>query len=492
MAGPASLGELGLGVVGEAIAFAAGFAAARAMEPVGVGLAQEAWKIEPIRAPDAATMAAGVAQGQVDHEEAALYALQHGYDATAFAALVNVANTGPALGYAYEAWRRGALDDGQFKAALKRTGLEDEWREAMEALKDALLEPAALATAIHRGIVGGAGLLIREPPVGEGKVPSVPRSDLDAVAEAAGSGITAERLRILVGNTGLPLSLGEMLQLLNRGHVEEDDVRRSVAQSNVRNEYMDVALELRRRLLTPHEYAEANLRGWIETAEMHAGTALVGMEQDDADLLFKLLGRPIPLHQVTTGLARGGTYDGPTGDIPEAFIRSLKQGSIRPEWYNIAYANRYSFPAAFVLRALTQAGDLSEKEAHDILLFEAWEPELAAKVSKRWAKGTGAKADPHVAKAQTQLWTALHKSYIAEETAEALARETFDAIGIDESVHAAILGLWDRERDLVTATLTPAQIKKAAGESKITRDEAIVRLGRLGMDAADAAILLDE
>src|ERR1051326_7368636 len=101
-----------------------------------------------------------------------------------------------------------------------------------------------------------------------------PTVSLATIAEFAAQGLAPERARILVADTGLPLSLGEMLQLYNRGAVTATDVQVSIAESNVRNEYMDVALQLARRLLTPHEYAEAELRGVLTPQEAQAGAKL--------------------------------------------------------------------------------------------------------------------------------------------------------------------------------------------------------------------------
>lgn len=477
---------------GEALAFGLGFALGRALEPAGVELAQTAWSIAPIRAPDAGTLAEGVAQGQVDPGKAADWAKQHGYDGEAFAALVNIANVGPPLGYAFSAWRRGELTDAQFDTTLRRTGLEVEWDAAMRALKDERLDLGAIATAIHRGILRGQGLILVEPPTGPGNVPQIPQSPLDPVHEAASHGIDAERLRVLVANTGLPPGLMEMLRLLNMGKVTADDVKRAVAESNLRNEYMDVALELRRQLLTPTEYVDAHLRGWITEAEMLSGAALHGMTSADTLQLFKTHGRPIPEHQVTTGEARGGVYDGPIDAIPAPFLRALQEGSLRPEWYNLAYHNRYTYPSAFVLRSLAQTGELAAADVEKTLLEIGWRPDFAAKVTAAWTAGKTAKADPHVTKAETQVWGALHKSYVDDETDDAKATADLTALGVAAAGIPQVLSLWQLERQIVRRSLTPSQIKKAVGQPGKDHAWALLRLEELGYSTADAETFLAE
>src|SRR5207237_2581886 len=107
------------------------------------------------------------------------------------------------------------------------------------------------------------------------------------------------------------------------------------------------------------------------------------MTRADTDLLFKITGRPLSFHQVFIGERRGGVYDGSIDAIDPAFLKALRESNIRPEWYNLAWAQRHSYPSPFVLRGLTEAGDLTQAEAHEILLFIGWPVELAAKVSTR-------------------------------------------------------------------------------------------------------------
>lgn len=500
MAGIGGLGDLALNELGEAVAFGAGFALARVLEPAAVELSYAAWNEAPIRAPEAGLLALAVAQGKVDPGKASGWAQEEGYGGDAFAAMVAAAAVGPALGYAYTAWRRGDISEGQFRDAVKRAGVADEWADTLAGLKGERLDLGQLATAIHRGIVAGEGLLIAEPPTGAGKVPQVPPSTLDPIAEAAAHGIDQERLRILVGNTGLPLSLGEMLQLRNRGEVTDDDVKRSIAESNVRNEYMDVALALARRLLTPREYAEADLRGVMAHGDAAAGAALSGLNAEDYETLFETVGRPLAVHQLTTGSARGGDYGGTYDDVPEPYRDAIRRSNVRPEYAKLAYANRYSYPSAFVIRSLATGGELDEPTTKQTLLDIGWPPDLVDKVVQAWYGATASATDKYVGKAETQLWTTLHRSYIAAETGDADATAAMTALGVSPAAIPAVLKLWQRERALVRAQLTPAQVKKAVAEKVInpatnqpwSEQDALNALSDRGYSRNDALTFLAE
>ena len=483
----------------EAAGIALGATAVPALLPAAQYIVNEAWKLHPDRPPDVYVIATGVAQGQVDPDSALEWAHEQGISDGAFGALVDAANTGPALGQAYSAWRRGELTDAQMRTAIKRQGIEDAWVPALLALKQEPLDPAQIATAVHRNIMRDSSLIVTEPPTTAGKVPQVPESPLDPADEATWSGIDHERLRVLVGITGLPLSLGQMLDLLNRGLVTEDDVKRAVAQSNLRNEYMDVALGLRRHLLTPSQYEEAALRGILTKAEADAGAALSGMEPEDADLLFQIMGRPLVVHQITTGLARGGKFGGTYADVPEPYRDAIRRSNIRPEYARLAYSNRYSYPSAFVLRSLAQSGELGDAAAVQAILEQiGWPPDLAAKVAPAWVGGSSG-TDAHVSKAQTQLWTTLHRSYIAGESTKTAARPVLASLGMNTAAQDAVLALWDTERGLVRKQLTPAQIKKAytkgiknqATGATWTRDDALAALIERGYATTEANEFLD-
>ena len=484
----------------EGAGFAFGAASAPVLLPALEKLRQESWSLYPDRLPDALTLAEGVAQGQVDAATAQEWATKNGIGHEAFAALVNIANTGPGIAQGYRLWWRGLIDEAAFRTVARRASLEDVWTDALVKAKDVLLEPAEIAKAVHRGIMADDGLLVTAPPTAPGKVPAVPPSDLPTVAEAAGSGLTKERLRVLVGNAGLPPGIVQMLQLLNRGEITEDDFLRGVGESNLRNEWGPAILNLRRRLLTPHEYEEAALRGIITNAEADAGAALSGMESADAQLLFEIMGRPLVVHQIATGLARGGEYGGTYNDVPQPYRDAIRRSNIRPEYARLAYANRYTIPSYFILRAILQDGGMTEAQFADYGKQLGWPPDLAEKAAAAIGGTAAAKADPHVAKAQTQLWTTTHSSYVKELAGATEAKARFTTLGIPADAQTEILALWDAERSLIRSQLSAAQVKKAYVEQVVnpatgaawTQQDALAALLERGYSQNDATTLLEE
>ena len=481
------------------LGYAIGTAAGPALEPFVQDLANLGWDANQVR-PLAAGIAAAIAAedvSQLDAMEAE--AGLTGYNKDRFDLLYDVTLTAPGMGELLQMARRDKLQPGDFEHGLRKAKLEQRWDAALTDLQNGRLDLGAIATAVHRGIMDDAGLLVTPVPQGAGNVARIPVSTLDTIKEFAAQGIDPERARVLVADTGLPLSLGEMLQLYNRGKVTDTDVKVSIAESNVRNEYMDVALDLARRLLTPHEYAEAELRGVLQHPDAVSGAGLSGITPDDYALLFAILGRPLATHQITTGLARGGKYGGTYDDVPAGPYRDgIRRSAIRPEYAGLDYANRYSYPSGFQIKS--EAPDLGFDVVHQLLLEIGWDPKWAEYFATKWSAGkAGGVADPHVTKAQTQLWTTTHSAYKDYGMAQTQAAANLTAIGIPAAAQTEIFTLWDAERASYLHGLSVANINKAYNKGDIneatgqpwTKTEAAAELVQLGYNPAEANQYLD-
>ena len=446
------LGRLQTFLFGAAIGRASSDAITPVLEPVK----QQAWFENQNKVLDANTAAEALAQGIITPTEAEFDANRTGVSTNRLGVLWRIAQAVPGVGEARNL-RRRYKDDGsgrvitldQLHHVYAKAKLEPQYWDALDALLVNLLEPAEIAKAIHRGIMKADGLLIASPPTQPGKVESVPPSNLDPIQEAAGSGIDAERLRILVGNAGLPLGLHEMLGLMNRGEMTPEDVQRGIAESNLRNEYQDVALALARQLLTARDYVEAQIRGYIDRETRLAGTRLHGMTDADSDLLYLNTGRPLVAHQITTGLARGGKFNPLPGELKDPYDAAVHESNVHPSYYDLWKANRYTYTVPFWWRSLATAGDLQPDAALQLLLNLGNPPEFAqAMVDHFVTTGTAAKTNPYIGKADTQLWTATHKAYKGNAIDQAAARQRFDLIGIPAAAQTAVLKRWDSEKTL--------------------------------------------
>lgn len=501
MASPAGIvgGLLG-SAASEAAAFAAGVAIGPTLAPEVRFLVNEAWQLASTHPLDPSTAAAIAAESIDSLDAMRTQAAYNGIASHLFDDLYNVTLTAPGLGTLLQLLRRDQTTAVDFPHGLRKAKLEPVWDAALTALRDEPLGPDVIAVAIQRGVIAAPFALPYAPPAGVGNVAAYPASSLDATIEAAWSGETVERLRVRTALAGLPLSL----ELAARGHfrgvLQLDDFERAVLEGNTRGEWGAAALEVAREILTANQYAELQLRGFYDRATRLANTAKHGMSDADSDLLYNVLGRGLGVHAITTALARGGTFGGTYAAIPEPYRSALQRANTREEFAGLAYANRYSYPSAFVLRSLSQSGAISAATTHQTLLDIGWPPAFVDEVTAAWTGGTTAAGDKHVTRAQSSLFTALHKAYVAEEADAAGVAPGLTALAIAATAQAQVLALWTEERALIRRQLSPAQITKAVKEGVTnpataapwSQADGLAALLARGYSSADATTLLEE
>ena len=428
-----------------------GEAAGVALEPVLDPLKQDAWAQNTPRVLDLGTLAQLAASGLISEDSAVAEGARSGFSPDRVQRATQLALTAAPVSELLELWRRGKISETLVDHGLAKARIEPQYWTPIKELFFGRLDPAIIATAIQRGIMKDPGFLPVGPPTTAGKVATFPVSPLDPLQEAQAHGIDEARLFVETAIVGLPLSLQQAASAYFRGIIELADFQRAVSEGNTRNEWGPAALEQARQILTAAEYAELQLRGFITQKERRDLCALHGMTHADSDRLYDVLGRAPGLHAVTTGLARGGKYNGQPQTIPEPFLSAVQRQNIRPEWYSVEYANRYTYPSAFVLRSLAQEGDLGNEQAVETILLEiGWRPDLAKKVATKWTTASaatgGAKPDPWVSKAHNHLWTAVQKGYIGGSVDQPNATQSFGVIGIDPAVFPAIFQTWDEQR----------------------------------------------
>ena len=429
-----------------------------------------------MRPPSAATLASGVAQGQVNKQTAYNWAKEQGYDTAQMDALVAIANVGPGAAYAFELWRRNLIDQAGFDRALRRLGLESEWINDLHGLHDRLLSSEELAMAQQQGFV------------------SLDRAN----SEGALQGVTNERQQIRFDMAGLPPGLEMAMAMKRRGIIDQAEFAQIVREGHTKTKYTDELTALQRQILSAATAVRLRLKGYIDDAEMHTRGADWGYTADDMDNWLLSEGRPATAHQIHIGYARGATLPGAANE-EEAIRTSVRESDIKVKYADIIYAGRATYPSLFQLTRLVTSGAIDAATGASWAHKSGLADEVVTALRASW-QGTGGTtaADTHIAKAQTQLWTTSHKSYVNDEINDADATSALGAAGVPSGSVQPILTLWQHERSLIRKQLTAAQIKKAARTGAInpatgqpwTGDEAIARLIDLGYSANDAATFM--
>ena len=436
------------GVLGSApgviVGAGVGLAASSALEPAFEIPRQTAWEANPNKVLDAGLMARLVAQGGVSLGEGEASALREGFNQDKFDHLVYLAQTVPGVGEATALWRLGLLDDDLFTHVLVKAGLDQRYVKPIQDRK--LAEVVGLGDigySVVRGILPTPSWVPVAPPTQGDKVPRFPQVDIDPLELAHKLGYDEDMLRLIVGRSGLSMAPTMAANAEFRGIIGPNDFLLAIAEGDLRTEWAEAVHEASREILTAGQYTELQIRGFSSAAQRRADTAKHGMSVEDSDKLYNVLGRAPSVHAITTGLARGGKYPGNYANVPEPYKSSLQRSSIREEFSEIEYANRYSYPSAFVLRSLAQAGELGDTAAVEAILLDiGWPPQLAAKVAGEWVP-VGAKADPWLTKARNHAWTHLQTDYGKGTVTVDQANVVMDAIGVAQAVRPDIFAVWD-------------------------------------------------
>jgi hypothetical protein len=436
-------------LVGAAIGAAAG----AALEPAFEVPRQDAWNNNRNRILDVGLVAQLVAQGGIDLSDAHAEAHREGYTDDKLDALVYLEQTVPGVGEALRLWRLGLLSDALFSHVLVKAGLDQ--RYAAPILNSKLAEVVGLgdiAYGVVRGILPAPAWVPVAPPAKGDKVPRFPQVQIDPLELAQKLGFDEDMLKLEVGRSGLSMAPGMAAQAFFRNIIGPNDFLLAIAEGDLRTEWADAVREVSRQILTAGEYAELELRGFIDAPTRRNLTAQHGMSDTDSDRLHNVLGRAPGVHAITTGLARGGAYPGSYANVPEPYRSAIQRSNIREEFAEIEYADRFSYPPAFVLRALTQAGELGDEAAVQQVLEEiGWKPSFAKSVAAAWTAGQAAGEDPHVKKAQTTLFTEAHKAYVKDGLAQDQVTPALGALAVPPSAQQQIFALWDAEKQLAAA-----------------------------------------
>jgi hypothetical protein len=431
--------------VGEAAAFAAGLAIAPALEPLLQALRNETWPQYPDRPLEPADAADVVAEGFITEKQGAAEAGLTGTSATRFGHLAESARAAPALSEARELVRRKKLTTAQLHLAYRKAKIDPQWFAALDVLLDTPLSPQVAALAAVRGLIDDEGTLPVSPPTETGKIPPFPVYPISGKAAAAAVGLSEDAYSVMVGINGRPMSLHEAASAYFRGIIELPDYYRAVSEGDTRNEWRDAILEQARQIITAHDWVELNLRGYISPAEMYAGTANHGMSKEDTDRLFQVLGRPLTVHQITTGLARGGAFHPIPGELTDPYEASVHESNIKPSYYELAIANRYSYPSLFQLNALVKSNAITADTAKDWATKDGLAPEVVDALYSFWQGEQAGSSTGGGPKPKTYTYSQIHQAWSHGVFTDAQALSELESIGYPAARAQTLLATWKKQ-----------------------------------------------
>lgn len=514
-----------------------GTAASAAIEPLIEPGKQEAWAANPNKVLDAGLLARLVAQGGVTLGTAHAQALRHGYASDKVDALVYLAQTVPGVSEALTLYRREGAAGRDFSAlfdhALVKAGLDPRYAPMLLELVQNLLSPSEVAGAVQQGHLANPSILpdlatnvtpapgATAPATPDGQPPTVvplTQIGIDPVAEAAGSGIEFDRLQVLANLAGLPPGQHELLEMWNRGLIDEASVDAGIREGHTKTKWIGPFKRLRWSVLSHLQYVEARVRGWITNAEMYAGGALTGYTKAQLDLLHSTHGRPLSFRDVARAIRRGAVRLDPTADytganpigangekvapIPDALFRALQQSNIQQQWYDMARVMAVNYPSLFMLNRIVKDDPSYIPRAVTILNYAAYEPIDITAIEAFWNKqagiaagGAGGAGGAGAGSSATKSATssavrAIKKAYVQGNTTQADATGELTTLGEDPATFPALFTAWNVERTAYLQGLSNTQIRNRYRNQGISEADALALLEERGLDAATATAYL--
>lgn len=368
-----------------------------------------------IPAPDLAEM---VVRNALAHDDARGRARKVGWAGDDFDLLTQIVGEPLGLEQLLAAYRRKIIDAARLQRAVRQSRVRDEWIDVIEELRFSPMSPADAIRATVQGHLAEAAA--RE------------------IAEQGG--LLPEHFTPLLESEGEPASVGEMLDLLNRGTVTEPQVTQAIRESRVKNKYIPALLKLRRRLPPERSVVSALAQGAVDRDVAIRKLQDLGYDAADAAMFAT------EASHTKTARHRDLTVD---------VIRSLHED-----------------------RALT---DAQASDALGALGYNAEETSLLLALSTL----------NRIRKFQTGAVNRAHALYVSHKKNEAEIRALLDALEVPSVQIDDLLRLWDLERAANVHDLTPVEIARAIAKGIIDTKAGLDRLVRAGYVTGDALILID-
>lgn len=329
------------------------------------------------------------------------------------------------------------------------------------------LSPEALATAVVQTVISP----------GQG------------TAEAALTGIDGERFDWLRQVTGNPPGPQELLQLWNRGRINEPDVDRGLRQSRLKNEWIDALKELRTVVAPPQDLIRFAVReayspeiarqfGQYEDfpAQAMGDASKVGVSRE---LMEKYWAAHWALPSAQQGFEMFHR-----GIISKSILKLLLRAlDVMPFWRDKLIQMAYSPLRLVDIRRFYRDGVMTKEQVHDAYLSRGYSPENA-ELSTRWTIQQKMNTERDLTKAE--IVSLYESQLLSRKKAHALVKD----LGYDDSEADFILALPEarRERSRVTAGVRRVLTRYAA--RKIDRVRAATTLDRLEIPADERDELL--
>lgn len=363
-----------------------------------------------------ADLGLAVLRRTITQEQANALAAKVGYSADQMDLILKNIGEPPGIMQLLEAYRRDFIDKDTLQAGILQSRVRDEWIPTIEKLR---YSPMTVADAV-RAVVENY------------------MTDAEGADIAQKNGLEPAHWPYLVESWGRPIAIGEMLELLNRKLVTEDQVKQAIRESDVKDKYVDTYLGLKRRLVPEYQIVNMVKEGAVTDTQAFEMLTEWGYNDADSKAFVKL------------GTAKATT---PHHSLDKSDTIAMYSDGLLTKAQALTY-----------LKGLGYDDQLSE----DMLKLADF---------KRDAKATKLAMDGVEAQLKAHL---IDKDQAIGQLQKA---------GLDHAQATAYTSMWLLARRVAVRTLTEAQTLKAAAEGIITLEDCRTRLIAFGLSTVDIEVL---
>lgn len=311
-----------------------------------------------------------------------------------------------------------------------------------------------------------------------------------AAAEAAKSGIGAERFGRMVKGAGEPPGLEFLLQAYRRGFIPfgptavgDPSVLEGVATGRIYNYWGPVIEKMLSVPLPPADAVNAALRGQVPYAEGEREAFASGIDPARFRVLFDSAGRPPSPSELIELYRRKLIPLQGTGPDTLSFQQGIYEGDTKDKWWHQFAALAEYRPPPRTITALAKAGAIDAQEEATLYQEAGLSPRLAAAYAKA---ATGEKMAGTRQLAQGVVLTL----YEAQGITHDAALGYLGKLGYGPTESALVLELADAQRELRALNGAVSRIGTLYVGHKITRPGASSALAALKLDGPHIGHLL--
>lgn len=488
------------------LGYAIGGAISPAIEISVQGIMNDLWAADPNLPLDPATAALAVIRNPGNGLDAGAEAGLTGINPQRLGWIKDSLLTPPDVGELLQLLQRDFLTAGDVTTQLERGGVFPEHAALIPNLATQLLSAADAAMARQQQFI--------DQPA--------------QYAAAKAVGVDNATAELMFELAGLPPGLGEGLELLRRGLIDETRLAQYVAEGHTKTKYTADILALRYVPLSAAIAAEGVMRQRMTAADGAALAAKSGIDGPSFTQWVDIIGRPPGIMEALTLVNRGVFTD---AQFAEVVARSDVRTEYTPFLRNLAI----HYPSLFQITHAITAGTVTDALATSTMQAEGYPAEwIASVIGAGHATKTAKHKDIALSVIETLYDAGLENEptalaaietlgYDASEAAELLqlhdarryvaelvrtvngirakfvghvvnatqAKVLLDGLGLNAATAARLFALWQTEATANVRTLTPAQVGQALKYNIIDQATAVARWETLGYSATDATILSD-